>query len=223
MRVAFAFRIGVVTLLLALIAGSCSGSSSDSTASESSTTTSLSETTTTPGDDSGDAAEAAEPEETTEPDETAEPTEPDASGDADPPPLSITADQLCELMPLVEVGAAVNAQRDIITFASPSETSSICLLMISNEDNLTVNVTIELLSEAGEAGFEEQAGEISRVFASDTFEIDGIGNRAVGFEERVFFILVLAGDSAFLINGPPEDLTPDQVSEIGNLVASVLS
>ena len=123
-------------------------------------------------------------------------------------------------MPTAEIGVVMDAQGDVGTFASPSETSTICLLSFFDGE-ATIYLPVELPSNVGDAGFDEEAGRLALIFASEAFRIEGVGDRAVGFEGRAF-ILVLAGESVVLINGASGEVSPDQAGEIGNLVAAAL-
>ena len=208
-------RIGIVVAGLVLIAGACGGSATpDANAPAATTTTATQATSTTPAptDDTtpSDATTTSEAIATTT---TAEAT------DATP---TLTADELCELLPLVEIGVVMNAQGDVTTFASPSETSTICLLSFFNGET-TVDISVELMSSAGAAGFDEEAAFVASIFATDVFEIEGVGDRAAGFTTVPTYTLVLAGQSVVLIIGPSDEpYSPEQAGEIGRLVAAVL-
>ena len=131
----------------------------------------------------------------------------------------MTADELCDLMPTVEIGEVMNAEHDVITFASPSESSTMCALLIGN----LVNLAVDLLSGGGDAGFDEQVEVVSRLFASDTFEIEGVGDRAVGFESSATQILVLGGRWTVRIAGSgPDEFSQEQAEQVGSLIAAAL-
>lgn len=135
---------------------------------------------------------------------------------------TITADELCELMPLDEIGTVMDSPRDVTTFASPSEPDPICLLLVFNGET-TVNVSVELVSTDGDAGLDQEAADVARLFGTDAFELDGVGDRAVGFETSAIQVLVLAGQSVVRIIGPEgQGYSIDQAGEIGRLVAARL-
>jgi hypothetical protein len=125
-------------------------------------------------------------------------------------------------MPADEIGAVMNSPREVTTFASPSESHPICLLLVFN-GNVTVNVTVELLSTDGATGFDQEVADGERLFATDAFELDRVGDRAVRFETSAIQILVLADQSVVRIIGPEDQgYSIEQAGEIGGLVAARL-
>ncbi|NQV05130.1 hypothetical protein HQ535_01150 [bacterium] len=136
-------------------------------------------------------------------------------------PSTITSDELCELLPTVEIGVEMDARRDVTTFASPSGASSICTLSIFTGEK-TVYMSVELVSNGGDASFEAEAGFVASIYG-DAFEIEGVGDRAVGFENSAIQVLVLAGQSVVRIIWPTEEpYSLEQAGEIGRLVAAAL-
>jgi len=210
-------RIGIVVAGLVLVAGACGGSDTPDAGTQPATTTATQATGTT-----RTPTGVTTPSEVTTTSEPAETTETTTAAGTSAVSSTITADELCELLPTVEIGVVMNAQSEVTTLASPSEDSTICLLSIFIEK--TVYMSVELVSNDGEAGFEEEADHVESIFATNAFEIAGVGDRAVGFERLTTHILVLAGQSVVRIIGPDDaPYSPEQAAEIGGLVAAALS
>jgi len=208
-------RVGIVVAGLVLIAGACGGSDTPNANAPTATTTTATQATSSTRAPTGDTtpSDATTTSEAIETTTTAETT--DVSS-------TLTADELCELLPLVDIGVVVNAQGDVTTFASPSESNTICLLSFFNGET-TVDISVELMSNGGAAGFEEEAAFVASIFATEVFEIEGVGDRAAGFAAIPTYTLVLTGQRVVLIIGPSDEpYSPEQAGEVGRLVAAAL-
>ncbi len=208
-------RAGGIAVVLVLVAAACGGSDTPEAGTQAPTATTATQTTGPASTSTGDAT----PSDTTTTSEPSETTTSTGGGDV----LSaMTADELCELLPTVEIGVVLNAQSAVNTFASPSDDSTICLLMVFNGET-TDNVSFELVSNGGDAGFDEEAVFVASIFGG-SFEIEGVGTRAVGFTNNATQILVLAGQWVVRIIGEPVEMfsSSEQAAEIAGLVAAAL-
>ena len=208
-------RIGVIAAGLVLVAGACGESDAPEAGTEAATTTAPAQTTSSTRAPSGGTTAS---EATTTSDAVATTTTADESNKAP----TITADELCELLPAEAIGEVLGAQAAVTTFASPSENATICVLLIFNGET-TVNVSFELVGNDGDAGFDEEVRDVARIFGDAAFEIEGVGDKAAGFERNATQILVLAGQAVIRIIGDPVELfsSSEAAAEIGRLAASV--
>lgn len=216
-----AMRLVAIAGAMAIAAGACGGSETGPTTSAAGITQATGSLTPTTSDPGATTTGSLLPN-VSATTSTLQATTGATSTSVPSPSFAMNADELCELLPVGEIGVVMHAQSDVVTFASPSQTSVICLLLIFNGET-SLDVSIELVNSGGASGLEAEAAFVSSIYG-DVFEIEDVADRAVGFENNNTQILMQTGDWVVRIIGSPEELySLDQASEIGRLVAASLS